>query len=335
MVHVLCLCFLLAGEVESLLTKKQIEKRTEVAHLENYDVALMLVGRTFRHRSIKHGKIADRDLTINDLTGEEEEGEYDTELRETFKEDVWSNQIKMLIAPLNATVAEIGGTPMKKHQSVDVYLCIDAQLSSTPPEVSQVFVVHAKSQDQRGAACLSKVRSNGRSYSWFIAVRPDFVFYKPFPDMASFNPGYVYTRLRKAQGIGGLTSDHFSFNVCTPSCNGDPLGAIGYVNDDMIRVVPWALIDFAFNVDGVPSSNRSLQFPTTWVTLYDNVMQEGRLTKFWVDHGVLTMPLACPGYPHHDRFNHRHLSKPCSRTPVIKLACGANATFESVHKSLA
>lgn len=104
--------------------------------------------------------------------------------------------------------------------------------------------------------------------------------------MILFEFGYVYTRFRAVGGIRGLTSDHISYSPCPDTCNGVRRGGqIGYVNDDMVRVVPGALIDFAFastpgpafGPDGQPTTH---QVPETWLDL---TMQEGMITRFWLD----------------------------------------------------
>jgi len=267
------------------------------------------------------------------MTGAEENADHERWQR-LSRSNGWDNTVKYLVHPI------------KKTHDVDIYVCVDQLVGPTPPEVTKVFVISASDQEARGARCLSRLKSdqyspNNTTYDWLIKVRPDFVFHNNFPSMESFKPGYVYTRFRFVQGIGGLTSDHVSWDYCVRSCTGKPSSAIGYVNDDMIRVVPGDLIDFTFRHEwglekyASPDKTIKKKFPLiNWVDIPD-FWNEGKLTRFWAQHKIFTLPLACMGYPRHDPHGYGHASeaKKCLRTPVKK-ACGGNGNIELAHRAI-
>jgi hypothetical protein len=306
-------------------------------------VAILFVGRSLSNRRLAtHGSSSIFDL----MTGEEEGTDADRQMFNSSSDptasdpDVvpgWENTVEMLIEPV------------KRTHAVDVFVCVDQANGEVPAEVSQVIQVPGHNQEERGANCLSNITGNGRQYDWLIKIRSDYVFYKPFPAMTSFEPGYVYTRFRSAAGITGLTSDHMSYLPCSKRCSGGPSGSIGYVNDDMVRVVPGALMHHAFvdsasdvqdvsmrkNVssDGTPL----LRIPQNWVNLEGRpglLTLEGKLTWFWLERGILTKPLACPGYPRHDRYGFHGKSLKCALKPVDPVDCPPNELLRSAHKSL-
>lgn len=313
-------------------------------------VAVLIVGRSLCTSAKCRMAADDAANMVESMTGEEKgDADADSKIIEerlsgpkVIDDASWRSAVSMLIEPVNRT------------HLVDVYVCVDRARGRVPAEVSEVFEETASGQEARGAKCLSRLKSSGRHHDWLVKIRPDFVFYRPFPPMASFRPGYVYTRFRTVQGIGGLTSDHLSYDWCQPRCNGIPDKAIGYTNDDMIRVVPGALIDFAFRDSAVTASapappgqrqrrwggrrRRSLAndftFPVNWVNIAN--CSEGRLTRFWAERNVLTMPLACPGYPRDSVAGaiYRDMSMPCAAKPVEKTICSPAVTIESAHETL-
>jgi hypothetical protein len=305
--------------------------QVDVPHVSYHPrVAILFVGRSLHARlSAKHSSANIFDL----MTGEE--GAYAG--RQMFKSSSdpsasdsnvtpgWENAVEMLIEPV------------KKTHTVDVFICIDHAMGQVPAEVSQVFEVPAMNQEERGVKCVSKLKDNGRTYDWLIKARSDFVFYKQFPVMTSFQPGYVYTRFRAIAGITGLTSDHISYLPCSQKCADAPPGHIGYLNDDMVRVVPGDLTDFAF-VDSTSHSNttsggeRLSQIPQNWIDIDSPI--EGRITRFWLQRGILTKPLACPGYPRHDHYSHHARSLKCALEPVDLVNCPPNMPLEDVHQAL-
>jgi len=298
-------------------------------------VAVLIVGKSFNSRrmanssSLSNASLQDRgagagttDATnmFDFMTGEDNTDDGDTlqfEREPGVVNRTWDNILNMLIKPV------------KKTHWVDVILCIDKKVNDVPPEVTHVFAISAPSQEERGLQCLAKIRNNHRTYEWLIKTRPDFMFYRPFPSMTSFLPGYVYTRFRAVAGISNLTSDHFSWDYCTSRCNAGPPGRYGYMNDDMVRVVPAALMQFAFRSLG---DTTKVKTPQTWIA-YKNFPHEVGLSLFWLERGIRTMPLACPGYPRHARYHHHELSYPCSTVPVKK-NCQPNLPIQDVHKAL-
>lgn len=291
-------------------------------------VAIMVVGRSLNHRESAQENATN---LIDSMTGAEEDTDYERRQRLSGSNG-WENTVKYLIRPI------------KQTHLVDVYVCVDKVEGLAPPEVKEVFVIEAPHQEARGARCVSRLKSALRSpsnttYDWLIKVRPDFVFHNNFPKMASFTPGYVHTRFRFVQGIGGLTSDHVSWDYCVRSCTGKPSNAIGYVNDDMIRVVPGDLIDFAFRHEwgleqyASPDKTIKKKFPLlNWVDIPDH-WNEGKLTRFWAQHKIFTLPLACIGYPRHSFYGHSSEIAHCLRSPVKK-TCGGNLKIEVAHRAI-
>jgi hypothetical protein len=290
--------------------------------------AILFVGRSLHDRFAA----TQRSANIFDLMTGEEEGEEGFGARSgpsASESSGWGNMVEMLIEPV------------KKTHTVDVFICIDHAIGKVPADVSQVFEVTGDSQERRGVNCVSKLKSelevDSRRYDWLINLRADFIFFKKFPAMTSFQPGYVHTRFRGIEGVSGLTSDHISYTPCLqrkcPSLSGPP-GHIGYVNDDMVRVVPGALIDFAFKdvrSNATPAGERLLHMPKNWTQM---IGIEGELTRFWLERGILTKPLACAGYPNHDRYHHHDKAAPCALHPTKMINCTSDVTIESAHKAL-
>lgn len=318
MLSVICICALFHGAV-SLSVHAPNDKPS---------VAIMVVGAIYKP---KHAtRVAEEHATTNmieRMTGEYEDG-YAEGLERVSDSNGWENIVQNLLEPA------------KRTHSVDLYVCTNRAEGEVPPEVSQVIVIESsRDQEDHGALCVSQIRSSGRTYEWFIKTRPDFVFYQEFPPITSFSQGYVYTRFRSIQGIGGLTSDHFSWDYCEFACNGIPATSIGYVNDDMVRVVPGALMDFAFRHENaswerVPHTNFT---DKNWITMPGPGWVEDQLTRFWLDRKIFTMPLACPGYPSQSKRSHRRRSEPCSGKDgaprVRKEYCGAMASIKTAHRA--
>jgi len=320
MISVLCF-FTIINEVASVTVRALRAKPS---------VAVMFVGRTVNHRE------AARESTTNlidSMTGAEEDADSEGWQRLSAS-GAWDSTVKYLIRPI------------KRTHEVDIYVCVDTAGGLAPPEVKKVFVISATDQEARGARCVSRLKSPlynpiNTTYDWLIKVRPDFIFFNTFPIMTSFKPGYVYTRFRSVQGIGGLTSAHVSWDYCVHSCTGMPSSAVGYVNDDMIRVVPGDLIDFTFHHEwgleqyASPDKTTKKNFPLlNWVDIPGH-WNEGKLTRFWAQHKIFTLPLACMGYPRYDPHGYGHSSEiaRCIHSPVKK-ACGGNVNIELAHRAI-
>jgi len=297
-------------------------------HRDKPRAVILFVGRSLASRlDATHDSSTIFDL----MTGEEEDDSFGRQLSDS------SSSSRASYSSGSDSLVEMLIEPVQKTHTVDVFICIDRAIGHVPAVVTQVFEISASSQEQRGAKCVSKLKEgNDRQYDWLIKARSDFVFFKQFPVMTSFEAGYVYTRFRAIAGVTGLTSDHISWCPCSQSCAGGPVGHVGYVNDDMVRVVPGDLMDFAFlgptshssvTWDGKPL----LHMPKNWV---DMIGKEGELTRFWIERGILTKPLACPGYPKHDRYGQHDKSSKCAVTPVERVSCPPNVTIESAHRTL-
>jgi hypothetical protein len=289
----------------------------------------MVLGIVYRPKHVTRG--SEEQATTNmieKMTGEYEDGS-DEEWTRWSDSNGWENIVQNLIEPA------------KRTHSVDVYVCTNRAEGDVPTEVSQVIAIeNSRDQEDHGAMCVSQIRSSGRTYEWFIKTRPDFVFYQEFPPITSFIQGYVYTRFRSIQGVGGLTSDNFAWNYCEPGCNGIPETSIGYVNDDMVRVVPGALMDFAFrhenaSWESVPHTNFTGK---NWITMPGPGWVEDKLTRFWLDRKIFTMPLDCPGYPSSSKRSHHKYSEHCSGKDgaprVRKEYCGMMASIKTAHRAL-
>jgi hypothetical protein len=169
--------------------------------------------------------------------------------------------------------------------------------------------------------------------------------------MTSLQPGYVHTRFRFHEGVNGLTSDHSAWDPCDQrECPSSPPDKFGYMNDDMVRVIPGALIDFAFlderskshecpdcscacASDSTPAGEPLLRIPKSWPERHMN-WPEGLLTRFWLERGILTKPLACSGYPKHDRYDHYGRAAPCALKPIVLVNCTSYVAIESTHKAV-
>jgi len=280
-------------------------------------VAVLLSGRLLNFDTLQANFMVRKHSSIFEfLTGAEVHDTVDL-VPETESLSIWQHIKDNLIKPLSQSLA------------VDTYICTDAILGQVPAHV-QVYKIEAKRQWERVKACAFRALKE-KQYDWIVKVRPDFFFYRPFPDVSTFHPDYVYSRFRVASGISGLTSEHFSYDQCTSECNGG-IGT-GYVNDDMILVVPKALMSQIFLDTAVVTNRSKLRIPPTWISTGMG-WREGGWTKDLIKYGALSMPLACPGYPRHDRHKHKEQSIVCSKQPIEKAVCGEKVPIEDVHQSL-
>lgn len=281
-------------------------------------------------------------MTGTNEDGDIEESEKGREILSDF--NGWENIVQNLIEPI------------KRTQPAEVYVCTDRAEGQVPSEVSRVVELpEASNQEERGAMCMSqlwgamcKVQERGamcgRRYKWLIKLRPDFVFLREFPPLTSLSQDYVHTRFRTVQGISGLTSDHVSWDYCDPDCKARPVDAIGYVNDDMVRVVPGAMMHLAFlhndpSWESVTPTNFNAKIAENWIDTHEGRSPaahwpEENLTRFWADRKILTMPLACPGYPRDSRYPHRNFWQKCAAEPVQKLDCHAMASIQTAHDAI-
>jgi len=217
-------------------------------------------------------------------------------------------------------------------------VCVDVAWRERNDDITKIFVFDAEDQFQRIHKCYEHVVQKGRvEYDWFLRVRPDFIYIHDFPDPGLFDPHYVYSRFRLAQGIAGLTSDHCSYSFCDGSCNGQPSYRAGYRNDDQLWAAPRELADRVFNVDNLQSEKYYDSYPYGWIVPSMNTnlnCPEDLLTKRWLRQKILSMPLAVAGYPLHSYFKdgiYEHSNHCLMNDPVTKW-CGANPqSVRDVH----
>jgi len=214
----------------------------------------------------------------------------------------------------------------------DVVVCADSIVGTLPPEVTRVVNVSTTDQFERARLCYEAVVAL-RPYDLYIKTRPDFVFLGDLPDVAAMRPDCIHTRFRHAIGIAGLTSSHFSWDQCNHKCNGMPKTAVGYINDDMIWVVPSAVAAKVFAADSADGHWQDhLRMPPRWLVAPDTL--ELAFTKRLIGAGVVTEPLAVAGYPLNCRFNHKQSASPCAKLPVAKDDCGEQRPMREVQELL-
>jgi len=290
-------------------------------------VAFLIIGRTlladsgFTLDSIRHMNMVDG------MTGEDD-GEMESLNSSILKvarhrtSPPWTTFKLSALRPL---AKQLGRRP-------DVYVCTDKVVGMKPKEVTQVFKLSASNQFERAHLCYQSV-ATARKYDLYVKVRPDFHFLGDFPDVRGIDRDYVYTRFRTASGIAGLTSAHFSGdNMCSKSCGGSPADACGYMNDDMLMVVPSKLAGRVFMSDAEGQARlEAYGFgdPPGWVMLAC-CGPERQLTRKLISAGILTRPLAVVGYPVYTHWPHDQWALPCARM-VVQKTCGIELPIESVH----
>jgi len=311
------------GGVTAVRLSTTSQNTTSLIHNNNPAVAIMIVGRRLSPDEADKldSSTMDSNSPMNEilsgLTGEDQlfpmaNKQFIGVAKENQQDDIWGNMQTSLHSPLSKTY------------EVDTILCVDSyDIGGSAPLNVQAHAFPAESQLERWHECLKRIVSD--KYEWIIKVRPDYFYYKPIPDLSTFNNNYIYTRFRTAGGIQHLTSDHFSYTYCDPGCNA---GGIGYMNDDMLFVMPASVVSI---LNGTSLPKQHLQVPPSWVPL---VWAEGVWSKLLLDAGILTMPLAAPGFPRHDKFGHHGASAPCADVPVAK-NCGDDAMeISDVHETL-
>lgn len=333
-VFAMAMVTLLSGAMGLRVKENQAElHKTDL--WKSQTVAVMFVGRalnwekseaSFLQSANKDSNANEKTLFFSQFTGTEdgipkESAGFHSE--EEQKDDIWGNMEANLIAPL------------EKDYNVDLIVCVD-KFEGEPPRGVQVYAFGAKNQQSRFNGCLQ--RTNAKSnYKWIVKSRPDFFHYRPIPQLSTLDDKYIYTRFRLAEGIQQLTSDHFSYNYCDECWHQENkhekknthATKKGYVNDDMLMVMPASVVSL---LTGTTNSQQALHVPASWINIPG--WAEGKLTKELFNRGVMTMPLAAPGYPRHDRFSHQASSKPCSVKPVAK-HCGADdMKMSDLHKTL-
>lgn len=271
----------------------------------NYEINKVLCGLTGEDESIS---FVDNDTDI-ELADKSSNNEKDDILGNIH--DIWGNIQTNLIFPLNKTY------------NVDTILCVDGYDEPAPLNV-QVHTFPANDQVERWRACLKRIVAD--KYEWIIKTRPDYFYYKPIPHPSTLNKNYIYTRFRLAGGIKHLTSEHFSWDYCNEKCNAD---GIGYVNDDMLFFMPASLVNV---LNGTSLLKQDLKVPESWIPIPG--WEEGQWTRKLIDAGILSMPLAAPGFPRHDRFGHRKKSEPCAYVPIAKHCSDGAMKIFDVHKTL-
>merc|ERR1712113_273165 len=145
------------------------------------------------------------------MTGEEVDPEARYDKHQQAGSDLdWQNIVDNLL------------TPIKRTHAVDVHICVDEAGGPVPHEISHVFTFPASDQVTRQTMCVEKIKERYGSYAWFIRMRPDFYFYREFPRMSSFRPGFLYTRFQAFSGISGITNRQLNAGreeSCRELCN--------------------------------------------------------------------------------------------------------------------
>jgi len=290
-------------------------------------VAILIVGRTLDPTTFgsSSSMAATKDWNMIDRMTGEEESPTSPVLASARKpqHSPWRSFSLSVLAPL---AAQLGRSPA-------VFACTDQVVGSKPKEVTQVFAIRAPNQFDRAHVCYESVAAT-RRYDLYVKVRPDLYYLGNFPDVRGMRRDYLYTRFRSAQGIAGLTSEIFAWDRCAPRCSGSPQNSTGYVNDDMIMVVPSSLAKRVFMSEAEGSARLKAygsKDPQGWPTTPS--FAEGLLTRKLISAGILTQPLRVLGYPLSSRYSHEHDALACA-TSVVHKKCGVSLPMETVHMLL-
>jgi len=226
------------------------------------------------------------------------------------------------------------------HERVDIFVCTNQFVAAAPVEVTAVFTINSTShtsrlgfseeQFDRSKACFSNVLEFGRRYTYFMKVRPDFVFITDIEDYSNLRHDCMHTRFQRMWNIAGIRHCHSQliFGRCY-SCNGElrhPVGGVrfGWIVDDMVFVAPFELAKSVFMTSAeihhwarynIPNHNR-------WIDKYElHNSTEGSYTNALIMNKVPVCPLCINGWPkssHRDWHQHQHECSNANST----YACG-------------
>jgi hypothetical protein len=273
-------------------------------------IAVMISGITFEdsHARLRGGNLVDQ--MIEDVDHQDE----GIMLRSGPRP--WDTFKKHVLGPLKRDFQE----------RVDVFVCTNQSVGAAPEEVTAVFTINSTShtsklsfeQFDRSKACFSNILEFGRRYTYFMKVRPDFVFLTDIEDYSELRRDCMHTRFQRMWNIEGIQRCHSQliYGRCS-SCNGELLhrvGAVrfGWIVDDMVFVAPFELATTIFmsSADIHHWTNYAIPNHDRWIDNVElNLTTEGSYTNALILNKVPVCPLCINGWPkgsHRDWHQHQH-----------------------------
>jgi len=236
--------------------------------------------------------------------------------------------------------------PLKRdfQERVDIFVCTNKIVGDAPGEITAAFTINStgstpqshgisKEQFDRAQACFSKVAGFGRKYSYFMKVRPDFVFLTDIEDYSELRRDCMHSRFQRAWNIDGFRrcQSQLINRHCT-SCNGQYSKArafgpaqFGWIVDDMVFVAPFEIAKSVFMTgeEIQQLSNVRISKRSRWIGKNDlNMSTEGIYTNALVLNKVPMCPLCINGWPrgsnrdwseHHAVCPNADAAYPCGR----------------------
>jgi len=279
-------------------------------------IAVMISGVAFeeRERRVLGGNIVDH------MTEEEDyQGEESIISRQQEGPRPWDTFIEHVVRPLKRDF----------HDRVDIFVCTNKIEGDVPEEITAAFTINitnrtAQSMQQfdRAKACFSNVRGFGRKYTYFMKVRPDFVFLTDVDDYSELRRDCMHTRFKNAWNIDGMKRCHSQllYRHCV-SCNGMGSRALmygearfGWIVDDMVFVAPFELAESVFMAGEEIQHLATHDIPhrVRWITKGDlHATTEGKLTNALVLKKVPVCPLCITGWPKTSRRDWKEHKEVC------------------------
>jgi hypothetical protein len=305
----------------------------EVANSDTHNIAsdlprivVMISGITLDHNMrLRGGNIVDH------MTGTEDHREERVISRPGPRP--WDTFKKHVVGPLKRDF----------HERVDIFVCTNELSGAVPEEVTAAFTINvgghtsslSLSQEQfdRSKACFSQVLGFGRNYTYFIKVRPDFVFLTDIEDYSGLRRDCMHTRFQHVWNIAGLRRCHSQliFDRCH-GCNGRwkrsvvdaSVPRFGWIVDDMVFVAPFELAASVFISSEEIRHWSGYEMPNRhrWIDHHGlKYSTEGQYTKALVMNKVPVCPLCINGWPkssNRDWHEHEHECENANST----YACG-------------
>lgn len=233
--------------------------------------------------------------------------------------------------------------PLKRdfRGNVDVFVCTNEVAGHVPEEVTAAFTITLTTHSQRVSgtsnstvgfsheqfdrtkACFSKVSTYRKDYTYFMKVRPDFIFRTSIEDYSALRRDCMHTRFQRMWNIAGVRACHSQLiSGRCPTCNGQRglwKGLkFGWIVDDMVFVVPSELAKSTFMSSEELEQWSRHEFPNAehmshWVNKHaltgPTATTEGLYTSALFMNKVPACPLCINGWPkasHRDWSEHQH-----------------------------
>eukprot|EP00931_Biecheleriopsis_adriatica_P046819 TRINITY_DN26936_c0_g1_i2.p1 TRINITY_DN26936_c0_g1~~TRINITY_DN26936_c0_g1_i2.p1 ORF type:complete len:352 (+),score=48.73 TRINITY_DN26936_c0_g1_i2:101-1156(+) len=258
-------------------------------------VAVLVVGRVLDATDVRSDPGPGR--LLNFMTGDEFSPGLPAYDRASTKEEFYTKQRYSKGTPWESLLQHVVRPLQEDAASVDVFICRDktepgdlpASAESLLPRrnVTEVFTFPQQDVVDLLHQCYQRVMTSG--YSYYLKVRPDNVYSKDFPALSNFLGDFIFTRVRSANGIQDLTSEHVSWDYCEATCQGGQ--GTGYMNDNGVIMVPSSLASKVFlSKQELDRRSGSCQLPRDWIQMKN--WPESRFTRAILCQGVKTKKLA-------------------------------------------